>query len=236
KTTLPWGLEVYLRTPGGAAGTFQDCVAAGAAPEFPTAYIKASPTVLCGTFHPTFLYELIWDLLVAALIVWADKRFKLGGGRVFALYVAGYTAGRAWIEALRIDPARTRIFGLRVNIVVAIVLFGLAVIYLVWRWRKGREDPAVVAGQLPDGERGADVTTVSGAADRSRIDAGGDAEQVGGDGGDRQKQPVEATTIVQDPVPSEPMPPDPVSSEPAPPDPLRFEPAPSTDPEPPAHR
>ena len=57
------------------------------------------------TYHPTFLYELLWDLGVAALVVWADRRFRLGHGRAFALYVAAYTVGRGWIEALRIDPA-----------------------------------------------------------------------------------------------------------------------------------
>lgn len=145
-TTLPWALKVFLRTPGGVAGSQAMCDAAGAAPEFPTEYIKATPEVLCGTYHPTFLYELIWNLLVLALIVWADRRFRLGGGRVFGLYVVGYTAGRAWIEALRIDPARTRVFGLRVNIVVSIVIFVLGVAFLIWRRRVGREDPATVVG------------------------------------------------------------------------------------------
>jgi len=145
-TTLPWALKVFLRTPGGVAGSQAMCDAAGAAPEFPTEYIKATPEVLCGTYHPTFLYELVWDLLVLALILWADRRFRLGGGRVFGLYVAGYTAGRAWIEALRIDPARTRVFGLRVNIVVSIVIFVLGVAFLIWRRRVGREDPGTVLG------------------------------------------------------------------------------------------
>lgn len=145
-TTLPWALKVFLRTPGGVAGSQAMCDAAGAAPEFPTEYIKATPEVLCGTYHPTFLYELVWDLLVLALILWADRRFRLGGGRVFGLYVAGYTAGRAWIEALRIDPARTRVFGLRVNIVVSIVIFILGVAFLIWRRGVGREDPGAVVG------------------------------------------------------------------------------------------
>jgi len=145
-TTLPWALKVFLRTPGGVAGSQAMCDAAGAAPEFPTEYLKATPEVLCGTYHPTFLYEVVWDLLVLALILWADRRFRLGGGRVFGLYVAGYTAGRAWIEALRIDPARTRVFGLRVNIVVSIVIFILGVAFLIWRRRVGREDPGAVLG------------------------------------------------------------------------------------------
>ena len=59
------------------------------------------------------------------LCLWADKRFRLGGGRVFALYVAAYTAGRGWIESLRIDTAH-RFFGLRLNDYVSIVVFLLA--------------------------------------------------------------------------------------------------------------
>ena len=51
-----------------------------------------------GTYHPTFLYESLWCLGVAVLVIWADRRFRLGRGRAFALYVAAYTAGRAWIE------------------------------------------------------------------------------------------------------------------------------------------
>ncbi len=100
-TTVPWGLEVFVRTPGGVAGAVPvtgNC-------EFPTEYVKATPEVLCGVYQPTFLYELLWCVGVAALVVWADRRFQLGGGRAFALYVAGYTLGRTWIEMLRIDPA-----------------------------------------------------------------------------------------------------------------------------------
>jgi len=73
------------------------------------------------TFHPTFLYECLWNLGVAGLVIWADRRFRLGYGRAFALYVAGYCAGRGWIEYLRIDPVEA---------------------YFVWssRRRPGREE------------------------------------------------------------------------------------------------
>ena len=94
------------------------------------------------TYQPTFLYESLWCLGVAALCIWADKRFRLGGGRVFALYVAAYTAGRAWIEALRIDTAH-RFFGLRLNDYVSIIVFLLAVAYLVKN--RGRGDAAFEA-------------------------------------------------------------------------------------------
>ncbi len=74
--------------------------------------------------HPTFLYEFIWDLGVFGLLVWADRRFKLGFGRVVALYIVGYTAGRAWIEDLRVDEVQLNdVLGLRLNVWTSIVLF-----------------------------------------------------------------------------------------------------------------
>ena len=71
---------------------------------------------------------------------WADRRFQLGHGRAFALYVAGYTAGRGWIEYLRIDPAH-EILGLRLNDWTSLLLFVGAVVYIVIsaRLRPGRE-------------------------------------------------------------------------------------------------
>ncbi len=72
----------------------------------------ASPQVT--TYQPTFLYEALWDLGVAGLVVWAERRYDLGRGRAFALYVAAYTVGRGWVEALRVDHAN-HLLGLRVN-------------------------------------------------------------------------------------------------------------------------
>ncbi|RIJ78484.1 prolipoprotein diacylglyceryl transferase [Nakamurella silvestris] len=149
-TTLPWGLDVFVRTPGGVAGIpgadYGTC-------EFSPDYIKAVPEMLCGTFHPTFLYELLWNLLVAGLVVWADRRFRLGGGRAFALYVAGYTLGRVWIESLRIDPA-THVFGLRINVLTSIVVFIGAVLFLLLR-RVPREDPVLLLGKAGRAEAAA---------------------------------------------------------------------------------
>ncbi|MDP9417303.1 MAG: prolipoprotein diacylglyceryl transferase [Actinomycetota bacterium] len=93
------------------------------------------------TFHPAFLYELLWNVGVAALVIWADRRFRLGHGRAFALYVAAYTAGRVWIEALRIDEAE-RVLGLRLNVWTSVIVFTAAVAYIVVsaRLRPGREE------------------------------------------------------------------------------------------------
>lgn len=106
------------------------------------------------TYQPTFLYESLWCLGVAALCIWADKRFRMGGGRVFALYVAAYTAGRAWIEALRIDTAH-RFFGLRLNDYVSIIVFLLALAYLVKN--RGRGDVAFSSASETDAADAADA-------------------------------------------------------------------------------
>jgi prolipoprotein diacylglyceryl transferase len=114
-TDLPWGLEID--------------------PEFrPDRYADVE------TFHPTFLYEALWCVAVALILVWADRRFRMGHGRVFALYVALYTLGRSYIETLRVDPAR-EVLGLRFNVWTSVVLFAGAVIYIVVsaRMRPGRE-------------------------------------------------------------------------------------------------
>ncbi|HEU4491541.1 MAG TPA: prolipoprotein diacylglyceryl transferase [Jiangellales bacterium] len=121
-TDLPWGLEI--------------------APENrPEAYATAE------TFHPTFLYESLWCVGVAVAVVWADRRFRMGHGRVFALYVALYSLGRAWIESLRIDPADL-VLGLRFNVWTSLLVLAGAVTYIVVsaRQRPGREtvvDPRV---------------------------------------------------------------------------------------------
>ncbi len=115
-TTLPWGLEIDPRfRPAGFA-------------EF-------------DTFHPTFLYELLWCLAAAVVLVRLDRRFRLGHGKVFALYVLLYTAGRFWIEALRIDTV-TQIGGFRLNNYTSLILFLAALAWFVWlvRRRPGREE------------------------------------------------------------------------------------------------
>ena len=103
------------------------------------------------TYHPTFLYELLWNVGVAALVIWADRRFRLGHGRAFALYVAAYTVGRGWIEALRIDPAHT-FLGLRLNDWTSLLVLIGAVTYFVVsaRLRPGRETPEELEARRRD--------------------------------------------------------------------------------------
>jgi prolipoprotein diacylglyceryltransferase len=101
------------------------------------------------TFHPTFLYESLWMLAVAGILVLADRRWQLGHGRVFALYVALYAMGRLPIELLRIDEAN-EILGLRINVWVSIIVFVGAVSYLVLSSRRvpGRESPEELQGNV----------------------------------------------------------------------------------------
>ncbi|MBA0050380.1 prolipoprotein diacylglyceryl transferase [Streptomyces sp. AJS327] len=93
------------------------------------------------TYQPTFLYESLWCVAIALLVIWADRRFHLGHGRAFALYVAGYTVGRFWIEYLRVDDAH-EVLGLRLNNWTSIVVFLAAVAYIVISHRRapGREE------------------------------------------------------------------------------------------------
>jgi prolipoprotein diacylglyceryl transferase len=106
-----------------------------------------SVTGHAGTFQPTFLYESLWDLGVALLLLYADRRWRLARGQVLALYVAAYTAGRFWIEALRVDTAH-RFFGLRVNDWVSVVLFVAAIAFFVLRGRHRDDDPVEPSADL----------------------------------------------------------------------------------------
>jgi prolipoprotein diacylglyceryl transferase len=148
-TDLPWGLEIYKR--------FND-----AGIEDPLGGVAAADheQILGSPFHPTFLYELLWNLAVAALVIWADRRFRLGHGRAFALYVAGYTAGRTWIELMRTDTAR-HLFGVRINVWVSIIVFLAAVAYFIYAKRLGdREDLAALTAE-PDETEGAEAAEPS---------------------------------------------------------------------------
>jgi prolipoprotein diacylglyceryl transferase len=97
------------------------------------------------TYHPTFLYEALWNLaLVGALLLWERRHRQARPGTLFAMYVGGYALGRLWVEALRIDPA-SRILGLRVNIWVSLVAVAGSALWLVFSSR-----PTPTAEQLED--------------------------------------------------------------------------------------
>ncbi|MEU9316453.1 prolipoprotein diacylglyceryl transferase [Streptomyces sp. NPDC048295] len=153
--------------------------------------ISEGPNRVAGTYHPTFLYESLWCIGVALLVIWADRRFKLGHGRAFALYVAAYCAGRGWIEYMRVDEAH-HILGLRLNVWTALIVFVLAVVYMVIsaKVRPGREEvvePGAAeeaAAEAAKSSKAGDAEGVeSDAASRSDADSESDADTRKAEGG-----------------------------------------------------
>ncbi|MBM36232.1 MAG: prolipoprotein diacylglyceryl transferase [Acidimicrobiaceae bacterium] len=137
-TDLPWGLEIDV-------------------PKRPMGYLDSE------TFHPTFLYEAIWNIGVAGFVAFAVPRLfpNLKKGYSWAVYVAGYTVGRLWIELLRIDKA-TELFGMRVNVWTSLVVLFAAVLVVMRGLRN--EPPKVIENQAkvfhteaggPEGDRSA---------------------------------------------------------------------------------
>jgi len=128
-TTLPWGLEI-------------------ATENRPTEFTQFE------TFHPTFLYEALACVAIGFLVMWADKRYVMGHGRVFGLYAALYCSARGLIETMRIDDSH-HILGIRFNVFTALFIGALALIYLVRSSEKnpGRElmsgGKLVIQGQEP---------------------------------------------------------------------------------------
>lgn len=144
-TSLPWGLEIDPA-------------------HRPAGYEQYA------TFQPTFLYESLWCLLLALLVVWADRRFHLSGGRAFALYVAAYTLGRGAIEYLRIDTAN-HVLGLRLNDWTSLIIFAAAVAYLVLA---SRNRPAPAPDPAPQAEEGSSGAHLGGST------RDGDGQLMGG--------------------------------------------------------
>jgi prolipoprotein diacylglyceryl transferase len=108
------------------------------------------------TFHPTFLYESLWNLGLCGFLLWFDRRWELRRGGLMAVYIMGYGVGRFWVESLRIDRA-DEFAGLRVNQWVALVAVVLAGAYLLWVVRSGgltRRDlvPDTAPIPLPDSQ------------------------------------------------------------------------------------
>lgn len=127
ETTVPWALDIYYRVNENG--------------DYAPISGRSTGEVMTSV-HPTFLYELVWNVIICIFLVWAHKAWKLGHGRVFAVYVAGYTAGRFVVENMRADEA-THIFGLRVNVIVSVVCFIVALIVYL-RLPRGQETPEEV--------------------------------------------------------------------------------------------
>ena len=131
-TTLPWGLKIDPEHTLNLAQNYQARAA----------------------YQPTFLYELIWDLLGVVLLIWVGKRFKIKPPALFALYAAYYTFGRFFEELLRVDPSH-HIGGLRLNAWVSIVVFVAGVAYFVRRQFRSPDDDGPVKPDhiVPKGPR-----------------------------------------------------------------------------------
>lgn len=124
-TDLPWGLEIDSDNPA-----------------FP---VGLPPETL---FHPTFLYEVVWNTLGVLVLLWAGRQFTLQWGRLFALYLVWYSAGRIVWESIRIDPSEIYL-GLRTNVWAAIfgVVLGLAIFFVQKRRHPGLEPSPYVPGR-----------------------------------------------------------------------------------------
>ena len=152
------------------------------------------------TFHPTFLYEALWCLLVAGLLVALERRKRLKPGQLFALYVALYTVGRLAIESLRVDEA-TQVGTFRVNELVAPAVGVLALLAYVLLGR--RDEPALTAGELE--------AEAAARAERAKAESGtGIADDDGGPAPEEAGSDAEAAgpATPPEPAPSETRPPD----------------------------
>lgn len=139
-TTVPWGLQIDPDNANFPAGVPADTL-----------------------FHPTFLYESLWNVVGVIILLALDRRYSFRHGRLFWLYAMYYTLGRVWIEAMRIDDAeQITLFGIttRLNVWTSIVVFLAALIIFVALRFRGRPDPDTV--YLPGHEP---VTTGAGVRD-----------------------------------------------------------------------
>ena len=101
------------------------------------------------TFHPTFLYEALWNLGAAGLLLILDRRFRFRPPALFALYVSLYTAFRFYLEILRIDPSK-EFGGLRVNAWVSLILFVASTLFFIWwQFLRGRRERRRESGPKP---------------------------------------------------------------------------------------
>ena len=138
-TTLPWGLQIDADNANFPAGMPADTL-----------------------FHPTFLYESLWNLAGVVILLALDRKFNFRRGRLFCLYAMYYTLGRVWIEAMRIDDAeQISLFGIttRLNVWTSIFVFLAALVVFVVLGRRRRDEPDTpyLPGRVPadqDGEPG----------------------------------------------------------------------------------
>nr|WP_281260195.1 prolipoprotein diacylglyceryl transferase [Glaciihabitans tibetensis] len=124
-TDLPWGLEIEFDNP---------------------AYPLGLPEGIL--FHPTFLYEILWNLLGVVVLLLIERRLNLRWGKMLGLYLIWYGVGRSWFESIRVDPSEA-FFGIRVNVwaALAAVVLGLVILVVQSRRHPGLEPSVYVPGR-----------------------------------------------------------------------------------------
>ncbi|MBU8828649.1 prolipoprotein diacylglyceryl transferase [Mycolicibacterium goodii] len=153
-TTLPWGLEIYERINAAGQSDQLNGVSTGQ---------------VTAVVHPTFLYELLWNIAVFAFLIWVDRRYRIGHGRLFALYVAAYCVGRFAVELMRSDTA-TEFAGIRVNTFTSTFVFIGAVVYIMLA-PKGREEPESLRGKTVGEDEETDEDSLIDAAGKELVTA-----------------------------------------------------------------
>ena len=177
-TTLPWGLQIDPTSPNFPAGMPADTL-----------------------FHPTFLYESLWNLAGVAILLALDRKFSFRRGRLFCLYAVYYTLGRVWIEAMRIDDAeQISLFGIttRLNVWTSIfVLAGALIAFILLGLRKpSGPDTPFLPGREPAGDKPA--------AEAAPADVESDADRTtDADSADAGAAPSGAADSTADAVPAD---------------------------------
>jgi prolipoprotein diacylglyceryl transferase len=182
-TTLPWGLQVDADNANFPAGYPADTL-----------------------FHPTFLYESLWNIAGVLILLALDRRFHFRRGRLFWLYAMYYTLGRVWIEAMRIDDAeQISLFGLttRLNVWTSIFVFIAALAVFIWLGR--RKDGNADSVYLPGREPAHAVSTEADAGEPASVKADGGkpaavATAVSASGPDSTKGSTSASNVTGNPV------------------------------------
>ncbi|MBT2521802.1 prolipoprotein diacylglyceryl transferase [Arthrobacter sp. ISL-28] len=180
-TTLPWGLQVDADNPN-----------------FPSGF--AADTL----FHPTFLYESLWNLAGVLILLALDRRFHFRRGRLFWLYAMYYTLGRVWIEAMRIDDAeQISLFGIttRLNVWTSIFVFvaALAVFIVLGQGKKRDADSIYLPGREPAAESAGIEAAVDTVGDKAAVDTVANKVAVE-PGGHKAAEPAGNKTAVDTPA------------------------------------
>jgi prolipoprotein diacylglyceryl transferase len=172
-TDLPWGLEIAAKYRVAGYQEYE-------------------------TFHPTFAYESIWNLAVMGALLWADKRFTLGRGKVLSLYISLYGFGRIFTEGLRLDYSYDTFGPIRFNQAVAMLICvaGIAMFGWLVKFRPGRE-PAVMkmrrAALADEPETAGDTSAQDPAQTQPGADAA--AAEAAGDLADAESSPAEELVL-----------------------------------------